>query len=445
MIKRLTRKGSREIKERRRFQTHIKSLTMSKKRAFDVFDVIGERGEEVIVPLVATKTNNLPHDIDSISKLFEFGSKAFQLTTTKNNPIVATTTTATTDNKSDKVISMIKRSLPKNVYTLRGERGQKEVTTMLYDTYQQGLFMHGDPSSPVNQIIIPAFRYIFSELSALKRHDPKRIEILTTLAHACQDCQQVQAREILRIYQELTCQSLTFEDQLLYSMVRLKESALHEYITQHHYGVCDLDHNHVEPHQQRAHLWSAYLVIVGERYGLGNGTNITTAHGDRFLGSALQYVYETHEIPIMQPMYNHEFLCDIILPRLQNSISVKEWLTILIADINNQKMSNHTNNVNNNNNDNDVDRMIHRRILNQWAYQNLGDDKHRIFYDENHAEEYKDLAPNHPNPNNQYQPFLSPNVLTGMLVKVGMLKFKKCNNDERQHRKEKMMIANKNS
>eukprot|EP00445_Apocalathium_hangoei_P030301 CAMPEP_0203937248 /NCGR_PEP_ID=MMETSP0359-20131031/74558_1 /ASSEMBLY_ACC=CAM_ASM_000338 /TAXON_ID=268821 /ORGANISM="Scrippsiella Hangoei, Strain SHTV-5" /LENGTH=186 /DNA_ID=CAMNT_0050867303 /DNA_START=56 /DNA_END=614 /DNA_ORIENTATION=+ len=74
---------------------------------------------------------------------------------------------------------------------MRGERGSKLVVQMLSDTCEQGLFMHGAPTSPVNSEVIPAIRHIFSELSALPPMHPKRVNCLRALTEACQDCQQV--------------------------------------------------------------------------------------------------------------------------------------------------------------------------------------------------------------------------------------------------------------
>ena len=104
--------------------------------------------------------------------------------------------------------------------------------------------------------VIPAFRYIIDFLTKFPAKDPKRVTITETLAEACTNCQQVQAREILRVYSDLTAQTATFERQLLYSLVRQKEAALDRYISRHFADTCDLDHTRVRPYQQRAHLYS---------------------------------------------------------------------------------------------------------------------------------------------------------------------------------------------
>merc|ERR1719436_1359760 len=127
------------------------------------------------------------------------------------------------------------------VGAMRGQRGERLVTEMMTSWYTQGLFMHGPPESPVNSLVIPAAQHIFALMAGLPPQHPKRVDCLTTLALACQDCQQVQAREILRIFGDLTSQNATLEEQLKYSLVRGKEAALNSLISRRH-PKCDLDH-----------------------------------------------------------------------------------------------------------------------------------------------------------------------------------------------------------
>ena len=54
-----------------------------------------------------------------------------------------------------------------------------------------------------------------------------------------------------------------------------------------HSATCDLDHTRTQPHQQRAHLMSAYVDLLGEDFGLDG---VTAARSDRFLSSARQAV-----------------------------------------------------------------------------------------------------------------------------------------------------------
>lgn len=67
---------------------------------------------------------------------------------------------------------------------------------------------------------------------------------------------QVQAREILRIYSDMTSQNATFQRQLLYSLMRQKESSLDQMISRYHGPRCDWDHTRVKPWEQRPHLFS---------------------------------------------------------------------------------------------------------------------------------------------------------------------------------------------
>ena len=100
-----------------------------------------------------------------------------------------------------------------------------------------------------------------------------------------------------------------------------------------------------------------------------------------------------------------------IMDELTSSLCVKEWLTDLIGDINNQSPN--------------ADRVIDRACIFSWATKNtsLNDDfPHRIFYDESRIEEYKDLDPCRPTKDNEYEPFFSPKVLVELLVKMQLLK-----------------------
>ena len=102
--------------------------------------------------------------------------------------------------------------------------------------------MHGSADSVVNRTIVPAFRHVVSEMNKLNANEEKRISMARNLAEACQDCQQVQARVILRLFGDLTSQNQTFESQLKYSLVQPKEAALHSLISKYHSPTCDLDH-----------------------------------------------------------------------------------------------------------------------------------------------------------------------------------------------------------
>mmetsp|Transcript_4115 Transcript_4115/g.11011 ORF Transcript_4115/g.11011 Transcript_4115/m.11011 type:complete len:570 (+) Transcript_4115:47-1756(+) len=291
-----------------------------------------------------------------------------------------------------KVPHILKASVP-GVTEMRGERGLKTVTQMLSDCLMQGLFMHGPPSSPVNGQIIPAVRHIFREMAELPPKDPRRVNRLSALTEACQDCQQVQAREILRIYGEMTTQNETFESQLKYSLVQQKEAALNRFITQKH-KKCDLDHTRVQPWQQRPHLFSAYVDIIGEDFGLDG---VVAARSDRFLPMALKEVGRVQKQQFMET--------------LRKEMSVKEWLQTLLADINNQSSS--------------ADRLINRDCIFKWVQANMSSEAaHRVFYDEERASEFEDHDPKEPMAENRYQPFLSCKVLVEMLVSSEMLKSK---------------------
>jgi len=299
----------------------------------------------------------------------------------------------TQDSLYKKIDGILKASYPQ-ITSMRGERNAKTVPFMIKEIYQTGLHMHRPPTSPVNSQVIPALRYCFAFINDLSPDDPKRVSIIKTLAHACQNCQQVQAREILRLYSDLTAQSATFEKQLLYSLIRQKEAVINDLITTHHKN-CDLDHTKVSPWHQRAHLYSGYVVLVGNLFGLDG---IVAAKADRFLSSTLTEIYRCHNA-------NKTTIVPIILKIVNEKMDVQEWIQSLLADINNQKEN--------------ADRIIDNDCIFKWADKKMpakGElTKHMVFYDEARHTEYLDLDPCKPLDKNKYKPFLSPRVLVNML------------------------------
>jgi len=253
-----------------------------------------------------------------------------------------------------------------------------------------GLWMHGPPTTAVNRQIVPAICHIFSEMSKLAPTDTKRVNYLTTLAEACVDCQQVQAREILRLYGDLTAQNDTFEGQLRYTLLRAKEAALDCYITKRH-PQCDQDHTQVNPWEQRPHLVSGYASLIGEAFGLDG---MEAARSDRFLPHVLKEIGQVNPVLLQQ--------------ELQRELSVKEWLQTLLADINNQTWA--------------PSRLINPGCIFQWVRENLSQEAaHEVFYDEERADEFAGQDPERPTKENEYQPFLSCRVLVDMLLATGML------------------------
>jgi len=241
----------------------------------------------------------------------------------------------------------------------------------------------------VNSLVIPAAQHIFARMAELPPQHPKRADCLRTLALACQDCQQVQAREILRIFIDLTSQSATLEEQFKYSLVHEKEAALNRHISRRH-PKCDLDHTQVQPHQQRVHLFSGYASFIGDGFGLDG---VIVARSDRFLSQALQEIGRVDASALMSQM--------------KSDMSVKDWLQTLLADINNQTDT--------------ADRLVDRGCLFKWAHAAMTEDAHLIFYDSDRAAEFVGQDPAEPTEANKFQPFLSCRALVDILLTAGML------------------------
>jgi len=326
------------------------------------------------------------YTVAHVSSDLVFGAAAFEKVRHGGSPNQALDTRSS---PKVNVKKMVEASVD-GVKNMKGQRGELYVTQMLASCYNQGLWMHGPPSSPVNCQVIPAMHHIFAEFDKLAPKDSKRVNAFTALANACQDCQQVQAREILRIFGDLTAQTETFEGQLRYSLVRQKEAALDRYITRQHRN-CDKDHRVVSPWQQRAHLISGYVVLIGDKFGLDG---MVAAQSDRFLPQVQGEIGLTS--------------AEAVMAELRRELCPKEWLQTLLADINNQTDGS--------------ERLIDRNCIFKWVEANMSSEAaHMVFYDKERAYEFEDLDPKKPTDENCYNPFLSPKVLVDMLLKTGML------------------------
>jgi hypothetical protein len=332
--------------------------------------------------------------LEQVVSYYDFGPEAFG----PLEPLVAESESwqnSTDDTRlkvQGQITALVLESVPA-VRDLRGQRGERLVTEMLTACYGQGLWMHGPPDSPLNSLIVPAMRHIFQEMMQLPPSHGKRVGCFSTLAYACQDCQQVQAREILRIHGDLTSQNATLEKQLKYSLVRDKEAALHRLISERH-PRCDLDWTQVKPWQQRPHLMSGYTFSIGEAFGLDS---VTTARSDRFLSNAQSEIGEID--------------CEKVVLELKQSMSVRGWLQMLLADINNQTEG--------------ADRLIDRNCIFNWVQANMDTESaYSVFYDEDRRAEFVDLDPQEPASANRFQPFLSLRVLVDILLSAGMLEKK---------------------
>lgn len=298
-------------------------------------------------------------------------------------------TVGTLDELSAKVPAILSASYPK-ANTIKGERGAKTACQMIQAAYSNGLFTLGDMNSPVNKQIRPALKFIFHTANRMKPKDPKRVAMCRALAEACLDCQQVQAREILRVFGELTNQNATLNGQILFFFAKQKEEALYRVITEQH-PRCDESYKTVGSGGQRAHLKSAYLVLLGEGFGM---QNVKAAQADRFLSQAQPFVKLTRAQ---------------LIERITQYCCPERLVRELLADINNQKAG--------------AERLISRKCIFDWVKKNMSqEDAFRVFYDEDRADEFKGMEPEKPTDENQYEPFLSPVVLTDILVKMNIVR-----------------------
>jgi hypothetical protein len=336
-------------------------------------------------PIVVQKSEQITFDY--IEKKYQFGEKAFE--NIKNETVEI--------RKYESDTTFIKPLFTNTIsgfMKLRGQRGQHTILAMILACYSQGLFTLGES---INKQIIPALQYVLNEMNKLKKDDSKRKSVLRSLTDAFLDCQQVQAREILRIFGDLTNQTQTLDKQIAYMLTRQKEQSLNEFISMFHIE-CDLDHTKSSPSQQRAHLYSAYLDMIGEYMGMDG---VEAARDDRFLGETVNEIRKGVWVGVGR---------ETILKAVKNRLSLKQFVQCVLADINCQS--------------DNADRLIDRDSIFKWAEKNMSLKKTDIFYNDENEEKYKHQEPQKPVDKNKYQPFLSIKLLVEILEKMELIKRK---------------------
>jgi len=333
-------------------------------------------------------------DLKNKLKQYKFSSKAFGKIAKRKPPIDE----QKMKDLSSKIPSIMKASV-KGVEKMKSfTRDKRTVLEIIKGIYASGLFTLGTASSPINRQVIPAFRYIFHAANEMKPKDIARVAMLRKLAEAVQDCQQVQAREILRIFGDLTNQNQTFESQIQYLLLKQKEETLDRFISQFHKD-CDEDHTKVKPAQQRAHLKSAYIDMLGEQLGL---EAVEAARGDRFLPE------------VRKELANGVWggvKVEAIFKMLTRQLSLELFIQYLLADINNQS--------------DNADRLINKDCIFKWVEKNMSlENANKVFWDEDRAHEYVGMDPCKPLDKNKFHPFLSQKFLLRILTEMEFIERK---------------------
>jgi len=103
-----------------------------------------------------------------------------------------------------------------------------------------------------------------------------------------------------------------------------------------------------------------------------------------------------------------KLIAKALVAEMRASMSLKDWLQMLLADINNQTEG--------------ADRLIDRQCIFKWVSANMETESaYEVFYDEHRKAEFANLDPQKPIESNQFQPFLSLRVLVNMLVAANLL------------------------
>lgn len=140
-------------------------------------------------------------------------------------------------------------------------------------------YRHGVPaqaSAPaLHQYTKLALRYILHHVSEEGQHKQNKVKILSSLAEAFQECQQVQARTIDKLFGTMTGRDLGLRGQLFELVDFVKQQTLDE-VTLKLNPYC-LSPS-ADMHQQMPHIQSAYVAAVGEQLGL---RGVETSRVDR--------------------------------------------------------------------------------------------------------------------------------------------------------------------
>lgn len=313
---------------------------------------------------------------DPLDKCYKFAERAFGKLPVRTAP------------EKPKVLDeaaikkLLTKTLPSESKEMSQTRDKRPVSDMVVGVYTQGLFTLGEA---VNAQVKPALHYVMHVCAGLGPDHPKRKYMLKTLLESMHDCQQVQAREILRLYGDLTNQNQTFEEQVQYFLLKQKDEAMDRFIGMYHKS-CDEGHEKVQPWQQRAHLKSGYIDMLGDELGF---EAVEAAKGDRFLTEVKKEILSSVWGDVDKK---------IILMMLKKELSVERLLIGLVADINNQSPN--------------ADRLINRDCIFSWVKNQLsGEEAHQVFWNEEKQADYAGMTPDRPTEENKFQPFIHPRFM----------------------------------
>lgn len=264
-----------------------------------------------------------------------------------------------------------------NVAFMLDRTGEVPVSNYIWMSYQHGIPIYRE-NRAVQQHTIHALRFLFQ--AAITGKPPGGADALKRLAEAYQSCQAEQGRMIDTLYGKISGRDAALQDQVLALVDSFKALCLEAVV--HKLNPDAAGMSDAYPHRQAPHIYSAYLLAVGEELGL-RGTRAAMSDYNR-----PQHVNRQQ-----------------VLEAFKEQWSIRDLAAALVADVNQQAE--------------DAERVIGRDMLAKWAAataekSDRSFNAHSIYYDEDRAEEYEGK----PEEGNEYQPFLRCDVAVGVLINL---------------------------
>ncbi|KAH3756721.1 hypothetical protein Pelo_11490 [Pelomyxa schiedti] len=264
------------------------------------------------------------------------------------------------------------------------------VLQLICSTYQYGLpTFNSQPA--IQQHVITSMQFVLGSCKVISEKARKRH--LTKLIDSFTSCQAEQVRVIDSIFGELSGRDKGFREQVLSLVDEQKQRVLDQVTNLLNPNAWRQDDG--TPTEQVAHLQSSYRKVIGPRLGL---RCVDAAATDRN-APALSHDDETAAEQLFRKLF-----------------SVAELAHTLADDVNQQKP--------------DADRVINRDALAKWVGETTAKtakpkstgssaaatatfDPNLIYWDEDRAKEWDEGV--RPNPENEYQPFLSVKIAVDLL------------------------------
>jgi hypothetical protein len=276
---------------------------------------------------------------------------------------------------SDELLEILKQNV-ENIDSLFDRSGATPVSHFIISTYTQGLPLFKG-NTVVQNHTIHAMKMIFDKVPQLP--ESTRKAMFKRLAEAYTACQMEQGRVIDSLYGTVTGRDKSFKAQIFALVDMQKEQVMNQLINFYNPEAWKTSDDN--PTGQIPHIQSSYCIALSGRLGL-RGLKAAQLDKDAF------QVHPTN-IEVLQECFKRMF-------------HIQDLVNTIINDVNQQEA--------------DADRVLDIDSLAKWAgdaNNNNGFPSHSIYYDENNADDWKDLGV--PTAENEYKPFLNQKVTVNIL------------------------------